>query len=376
MLTCWKGVVNLKITIPHMGNIYIAAKALFDGLGIEYIIPPLSSKQSLEIGSLHSPEEICLPFKIMIGNYIQAIEKGADTVVITGSCGPCRYGEYCEMQMNLLKKMGHNLDFIVIDAPSDIGLNELMNRIGRMTSNIGKTKLQKFKALYDAIKILNLVDEIDARAHYLAGYEKNKGECKKIRNESKAEVMKCKNPEEMMRLLINYKKRINNIEVDNQKNPIKIAIIGEIYTVIEPFTNLYIEDKLMDYGVSSKRRLTPSWWVKHTALSPLKMNSLDIKRAAKEYLPLNIGGYARECIGEAMIAYEEKFDGAIQIFPMGCMPEIVSKAILPSISKDKDFPIMSLVVDEMTGEAGYITRIEAFIDLLERRRDRNALFRC
>jgi predicted nucleotide-binding protein (sugar kinase/HSP70/actin superfamily) len=179
-----------------------------------------------------------------------------------------------------------------------------------------------------------------------------------------------------MKLLINYRTRINNIEVDKQKNPIKIAIIGEIYTVIEPFSNLYIEDKLMDYGVSTQRRLTPSWWVKHTAFAPTKMNSLAIKRAAKEYLSLNIGGHARECIGEAMLAIEEKCDGAIQIFPMGCMPEIVSKSILPKISKDKDFPIMTLVVDEMTGEAGYITRIEAFVDLLERRRDSNALSRC
>jgi predicted nucleotide-binding protein (sugar kinase/HSP70/actin superfamily) len=60
---------------------------------------------------------------------------------------------------------------------------------------------------------------------------------------------------------------------------------------------------------------------------------------------------------------------------MGCMPEIVSKSILPTISKDLDFPVMSLVVDDMTGEAGYITRIEAFIDLLERRRE-DVLSRC
>jgi predicted nucleotide-binding protein (sugar kinase/HSP70/actin superfamily) len=33
-----------------------------------------------------------------------------------------------------------------------------------------------------------------------------------------------------------------------------------------------------------------------------------------------------------------------------------------------------LVVDEMTGEAGYVTRIEAFIDMLERRKE-NALSR-
>ena len=60
-------------------------------------------------------------------------------------------------------------------------------------------------------------------------------------------------------------------------------------------------------------------------------------------------------------------DGAIQIFPMGCMPEIVSKQFfLPSPGK-KIYPL-TLVVDEMTGEAGYMTRIEAFTDLLERRR--------
>lgn len=30
----------MKITFPHMGNIYFAAKALFDGLGVDYVIPP------------------------------------------------------------------------------------------------------------------------------------------------------------------------------------------------------------------------------------------------------------------------------------------------------------------------------------------------
>ncbi|MGJ0847869.1 CoA protein activase [Tissierella praeacuta] len=358
----------MKITAPHLGNVYLAAKALFDGLEIDYIMPPLSNKEALEIGSLYSPEEMCLPFKIMIGNYIQAIEKGADTVIITGSCGPCRFGEYCELQINLLKKLKYNLDFIVIDAPRDIGIKELYNRINKLSSQSSKSKYQKLKALTDAKKVINLIDEIESEAHYLAGYEKVNGQCKRILNSCKKEALKCNSPKEMINLLEGYKDSLSSIEIDKDKNPIKIAIIGEIYTVIEPFSNLYIEDKLMDYGVTTSRKLTPSWWVKDMILVPTKLNSLDIKKGAKEYLNLGIGGHARECIGEAVLAYEEGFDGAIQIFPMGCMPEIVSKAILPTISKDKDFPIMSLVVDEMTGEAGLVTRIEAFVDLLERRR--------
>lgn len=365
----------MKVTAAHLGNAYLAAKAVFNGLGIDYIIPPFSNNQALEIGSLHSPEEICLPFKIMIGNYIQAIEKGADTIILPGSCGPCRFGEYCEMQMNIMRNLGYDLDFIIIDSPNDIGVKELLNRVSKISSNTTLSKHEKVQSLLNGIKVMNLIDDIEAKAHYLAGYERIKGECKSILNNCKKDALDCNDPKEMIRVLSNYRKKIQNIEINNNRDPIKIAIIGEIYTIIEPFSNLYIEDKLMDYGVSTKRRITPSWWVKNTTLLPTNLNSLDLKRGSKEYLPLGIGGHARECVGEAVLAYEEGFDGAIQIFPMGCMPEIVSKAILPKISKDKDFPIMSLVVDEMTGEAGYITRIEAFVDLLERRKN-NVLSRC
>lgn len=365
----------MKITFPHMGNVYIAAKALFEDLGVEYVIPPISNKSALEIGSLHSPEEMCLPFKIMIGNYMQAIERGADTVLITGSCGPCRFGEYCELQMNLLNKLGHNLDFIVIDSPGDIGGKELLSRLGRITVGSDKNRMKKLKALYNAVKVVNLIDEVEARARYMAGHELNRGECKRLLNECKREVMNCQNGKSMIELLNHYLSKVNCIKLDPSRQPIKIAIIGEIYTVIEPFSSLYIEDKLMDYGASSKRTLTPSWWLKNLVLSPTNMNQLELKRSAKDYLSLMIGGHARECVGEAVLAHEEGFDGAIQIFPMGCMPEIVSKAILPTISKDKDFPILTLVVDEMTGEAGYVTRIEAFMDLLERRKQ-NVLSRC
>lgn len=365
----------MKATFPHMGNVYIGVKALFDGLGIECVIPPGSNKTALDMGSLYSPEEICLPFKIMIGNYIQAIEQGADTVILPGSCGPCRFGEYCELQMNLLKSLGHNLDFVVLDFPRDIGVMELYRRIRMISSKSNKKTYEKFTALFNSLKATRLIDEIEELAHMYAGYERNKGECKKLLKTCKKEAMKCKNPSEMLHLLKNYKEKMNHLSVDINKNPLKIAIIGEIYTVIEPYSNFFIEDKLMDYGVSTKRGLTPSWWVKNMVLSPLKLNSIRIRKNAKKYLPLGIGGHAVECVGEAVISSLEGFDGAIQIFPMGCMPEIVSKSILPTISHDMNFPIMSLVVDDMTGEAGYITRIEAFIDMLERRRD-NVLSGC
>lgn len=363
----------MKITTPHLGNSSFAVKALFGDLGIEYIMPEFNNKETLELGLKYAPEDICLPYKIMLGNLIQGIEKGADTALITGSCGPCRYGEYCELFINTLNNLNYDIDLIVADYPKDIGKEELFSRIGKISDSSIKTKSEKLKAVFNAYRIINEIDSIESKARYLAGYEVNYGECKKMLNNCKKEALNCRNSYDMLKTLYFYKKLLKGIKINTNKKPIKIAIIGEIYTLLEPFANLYIEDKLMDYGVSVKKSMTPSWWVKNAIMAPLGLNSINIRRASAEYLPWYIGGHARECIGEAVLAKQENFDGVIQIFPLGCMPEIVAKAILPKISKDKNFPIMSLVVDEMTGEAGYITRVEAFIDLLEKRREKKCI---
>jgi len=356
----------LVITFPNMGNVALAMQTLCQSLKIPYVLPGRNNKATLQIGSYYSPEEICLPFKLVLGNFIQSIEKGADTLLITGSCGPCRFGEYCELLMKILSKLGYNnLDFIVADLSSEIGIREFMRRMGRISAASPVSKSDKIKALYTAFKVVELCDKIDAMAYHLAGYETNKGECKQVLNEYKTKAFECKNPEEMMRLLDFYKKYFENISTNNNKDPLKISIIGEIFTIIEPFSNFYIEEKLMDYGVSTRRTLSPSWWVKNLILKPIKMDSKDINRAAGEYMPYAVGGHGRECVGEAVLAKGYGMDGAIQIYPLGCMPEVIAKSILPAIQRDKDFPIMTLIVDEVAGEAGYITRVEAFLDMLQ-----------
>ena len=88
----------MKVTFPHLGNQYVATKVLLEELGVDLVIPPKCSKNTLNIGAKYSPESICLPLKVNMGNYIESISKGANTIVITGSCGPCRFGYYSILQ--------------------------------------------------------------------------------------------------------------------------------------------------------------------------------------------------------------------------------------------------------------------------------------
>lgn len=352
-------------TFPNMGNVAIGAATLCQGLEIPYVMPEANNKKTIERGAFYSPEEICLPFKLVMGNLIECMEKGADTVLTSGSCGPCRFGEYCELQMKILRKMGYrDVDFVVVDFSSEIGWEEFKRRIGKVTAASPVSTIRQVRALQTAYQAVDLCDRLDARAYELAGYEANEGECRRLLYAYREQVRKCKTPEETVRLLKSYRKKFDHVKTDQSKDPLQIAIIGELFTVIDPFTNLYIEEKLMEYGVSTKRMLSPSWWVRDLMLKPVKLNSYAINSAAREYLNFNVGGHGKECVGEAVLAGKHGMDGAIQILPLGCMPEVVAKSILPAIQRDKDFPIMTLIVDEVTGEAGYITRVEAFLDML------------
>ena len=81
-----------------------------------------------------------------------------------------------------------------------------------------------------------------------------------------------------------------------------------------------------------------------------------------------IGGHAQETIGNSVLYSQKKYVVVIQLYPFSCMPEIVAQSILPNVSKSKNIPILTLIIDELTGEAGNKTRIEAFIEMIEKRR--------
>ena len=77
----------MKLTFPHMGNLWLVAQTLFESLGIDVVVAPENSKRTLDLGTKLSPESACLPLKLNLGNFMEAAEKGAE-VLITGNLGP------------------------------------------------------------------------------------------------------------------------------------------------------------------------------------------------------------------------------------------------------------------------------------------------
>ncbi len=78
----------MKITYPNMGSLNMILKTMFEGIGVEVVDPPPSTNKTLTLGVRNSHEFVCLPFKINVGNFIEALDKGADTIIMLGGIGP------------------------------------------------------------------------------------------------------------------------------------------------------------------------------------------------------------------------------------------------------------------------------------------------
>ena len=89
-----------------MGNIDLSMEALVSAIGAKIVMPPPNNKEALEIGVKNSIEGICLPYKLNLANYIMALEKGANTLMMFQAPGSCRFGNYTKMAQKTLKDMG------------------------------------------------------------------------------------------------------------------------------------------------------------------------------------------------------------------------------------------------------------------------------
>lgn len=352
-----------------MGNVYIGVKALLEDLGVDLIVPPFINDDTLEIGSSHASEHMCTPLKLNVGNYLQSIEKGADTILITGSGGPCRFGYYGVMEQEILYDMGYDVDLVILEAPEgDIG--ELIKRLQKIsqTKNIGKLAKQGIKAY----RIIHQVDELERKMQHIEAVEDEKGSIKKIRRNFRSQIMNVKGERAIKEIVKETFYLVDKVKIDASKVPLKIGLVGDIYTLIEPYINLYIEEKLAALGVQVERSLCLSEWImEHVICRPAGLSrEKKIRSVASPYIQQAIGGHALETVGYAAHYCEKGYDGIIQLLPFGCMPEIVAESILPKVRNDYSTPIMTLVLDELAGETGYVTRLEAFTDMIQRKKER------
>ena len=218
---------------------------------------------------------------------------------------------------------------------------------------------------------MSTLDELEQRVQWVRAREVTLGNVDKVWEEGLQRIDDTLDMAALTRTKRDVLQKINHVEMDPTRRPVKIATTGEYYAVLEPFFNLDLERELGKLGAEVHRTLMMSDW----AVGMLIMEALGfprkphIDRAAKPYLRWDVAGEGWVTIGQAVIHAKKGFDGLVETLPFTCIPEITALNILPRVSRDFNLPIISFIFDEQSGRAGMKTRLEAFVDLLKRRQE-------
>jgi len=348
----------MRLAFPHIGNIYIPIKAIFKGSSIDVVSPPLTSQHTLSLGVRYSPEMACLPFKLTLGNLIEALELGADTVVMPGGAAPCRFGYYHKVQEAILRKLGYNFYMITQDRG-------IMNMVKHLSNGASLWKV--ITALRFGLTKLKALEELEKLVHKIRAIERDKGEASRIYRDATSAIDNAADYRALNQTKQEHLQKLMNLPTVSSPAPLKIGVTGEFFVVLDPFANMDIEVELGKLGVEVRRSI---FTLDLAPLNPFTfifgLSEKDRShKAAIPYLSRHVGGDGWQSVGEKVL-HATDWDGLIHLEPFGCLPEITARNIMPS-TKER-LPVLNLIYDEHTGKAGIINRLEAFLDMIQRKK--------
>lgn len=344
------------ISFPHLGDYSIPISYLLKKTTKhEIMTAPKITKKTLELGSKYSPDTVCIPFKYNLGNFIEALDNGATIILQAG--GGCRYGNYAEVQEKILKDLDYDFKFYSLVDIDRFKVCYAYKIFRKLNPNLSFFKFVRYGLI--AITMTILMDNIDKIIRKNIGFEKVKGTHKKLKEEMLKEFSNTKNLFTLFRSYFKYKRKFKKIEINKKDNCLKIGIIGELYTAMEPFSTFFLEEELAKNNIEIKRftNLTYLLFIK-------SLVSRKYLRKIKEYCHYKIGADGMDNVYRSLYLIEHGYDGIIHTKPFGCTPEITAIPIIDKVCKKYNMPIIYFSFDSETSEVGIKTRLEAFYDML------------
>ena len=322
--------------------------------------PPIT-KKTLELGTKYAPDTVCIPFKYNLGNFIESLEQGANVLFTAG--GGCRYRYYAEVTETILKDLGYEFKFYKLIKQDKINWKNTYNIFKEINPTLTLSHFI-YSAIYTLLYIF-YIDEIDKIIRKNIGFEVEKNAHQTLQKKMFRAFNKTSSIIKLTLLYKKYKKRFKKIKINKPKNCLRVGIIGELYTSMEPYSNYDLEKELAKEHIEIKRFTNLSYllWQK-------RLLRRSMRKKAKKYCKYKLGADGLDNVYRSIYLGKKKYDGIIHIKPFGCTPEITAIPIIQKVCNNYEIPIIFFSYDSETGSEGINTRLEAFKDLITIRRNK------
>ena len=326
----------IRIGIPRAllyYQYYPAWKTFFEEVGAEVVVSPPTTQAMLAEGSARVVADTCLPVKVFLGHVLSLVEK-CDWIFIPAVRSVQNKVYNCSKFLGLpdMTKavIPESPPILEIDIDINKGKGMLYQdiyKLGRhFTWNPVKIKKASLAAWQTYLNYRELMS-----SQKLAPPEAIEKISGKIEEEPKATFI----PPASVRATI--------------------ALIGHPYLIYDEYINHRLIHRLEQFG--------------NRVLTPEMVTTQELESAVTRITGGAYWTYEEEVVGAGGHYLQNGADGVIGIMAFGCGPDsLMMDTVRRQSARLKATPFMCLTLEEHTAEAGVVTRLEAFTDMIYRKK--------
>lgn len=308
---------------------YPGCKAFFDALGAETVVSPPTNKAIFAAGNSRAVAETCLPVKLFFGHVIFLADK-CDCMFIPALRSLGKKAYYCSKFIGLPDMTRALVPECPLILDPEIDLNKGRRSLHHTIYDLGR----HFSS--DESKIKKASEQAE-KAHL--AYRKEMADRRITPVQALDETHRDEDK--------------SYLEPDISPS-LSVAVIGHQYVIYDDYINHRLIPRLQGMGV---RVLTPEM----------------AEQEALDTAMTRLGGaphwsFEADIIGAGEYYLEAKVDGIISVAVFGCGPDSMMIDMVRHRASEFRNPFLHLSLDEHTSEGGLVTRLEAFLDMVKRRR--------
>ncbi len=300
-------------------------QAFFEALGHQVMVSDATNKGILEDGIKRAVDETCLPVKLYMG-HVQNLRDRVDYLFIP------RLVSLEEKHFSCPKFIGLP-DMVRGCVPN---LPPILDVLVDLTDNKKLTR----SSLLELGKLLG-ASPAQVGGAYQAGLQAHRSYRARLKQGwSHEEGIRGSRPETLA----------------EPENLLRVALLSHPYNICDSWASNNLMGKLKRMGA---------------AVTTADALSLGYLRQKANTLSEQIyWTFEKKLAGAAMHYLETReVDGIILVMAFECGPDSLVTELIEREVRDK-LPVMTLCMDEHTGEAGIMTRLEAFVDMIVRQKSR------
>lgn len=326
----------MRVGIPRgmlFYHYYPLWRTFFSELGAETAVSPATNKEVLGRGVAEAVDETCLPVKIFYGHVAWLLERGIDVVFVPRLVSVEKGAYICPKLLGLPDMIRNHfrLDGKIIDV----------------TVNLNRKPRQLYRAVYETGRLFTKRPDCIYRA-FCRGLE-----CLK---QYEKLLQRGLWPEEALAVMENRSGSREEKEKEGER--LNLALIGHVYNLYDGYASMNLLTKLNRMGVRVFTPETLPWY-------------LIQQRAATLPKPL-FWTLGKRMVGAAFhYLADPTIHGVIYVAAFGCGPDSFTADIVSRQARRLRKPFLLLTVDEHSGEAGLVTRLEAFVDMVRWRLEKD-----